>query len=156
VRNNTITNAGANVSGSGIRVVNANTGSLNGLITFNTVSNVGLDYGIFADSAGGNTLGQGLMQVGVTSNNVSVLSTSLDGIRVQARQSNTVCGRVTGNTATAGAGFFGVFVRQAVPGVFNLEGGTAQLAANNPAATTGSTGTITTVGAGACTQIPAP
>jgi hypothetical protein len=69
-----------------------------------------------------------------------------------------VCGTISANTTdSGGAGFFGIFVRQANSAVFDLEGwsgtGTPQnfVATQNPGAlTAGSSGTITGVPAGTC------
>ena len=96
------------------------------------------------------------LRLKLTNNNVSVLSGALDAIRVQARHTSTVCSRISGNTTnTGGTGFFGLYVRQANTATFNLEDGTGDLAANNPAAiTTGFTGTITNVAANFCGSIP--
>ena len=81
---------------------------------------------------------------------------ALDDIRVQARNYNSICAKITGNdTAFGGAGYFGIFARQANTAVFNLEGGSGTLASNNPlAGSTYSSGTITSVGANSCGSIP--
>jgi hypothetical protein len=124
VRNNVVVNAGTG-SGWGIRVFNSGNSSLHARIESNVVSNVALDHGILVESSGGTTPGQGLMHVAVLSNNASVLSSALDAIRVQARATNTVCARISGNTTNAGGtigGFYGLYLRQANTAVFNLEG----------------------------------
>jgi hypothetical protein len=155
-------------SGFGIRVFNSSNSSLYANVSNNTVSNVALDYGILVESSGGTTAGQGVVQVAVTGNNASVLSGALDAIRVQARNTNTVCGRISTNTTNAGGtGFVGLFVRQANTAVFNLEGLTlgSQTAATtqtyvgtqNPAASTvGATAAtnFTGVAANSCNLIP--
>jgi hypothetical protein len=167
VTGNSVTNAGAGFSGFGIRVINNAQAAVGARIDNNTVSNVGVDYGIFADSFGAAVVppaGQGALKIGVTNNNVSVLSGALDAIRVQARNNNSVCARITGNATNAGgAGNFGIFVRQANAATFNLEGlaAGAQSAAttqtfvqsqNPAAATVGATATtsFTGVASGFC------
>lgn len=125
VQNNQVTNAGAGVSGFGIRVFQSLNSHLRANVRGNTVSNVGLDYGILAEASGGSSpgAGQALLEVAVTGNNASVLSGALDAIRVQSRNVNTACARISGNTTNSGgSGFFGLFVRQANTAVFNLEG----------------------------------
>jgi hypothetical protein len=97
------------------------------------------------------------MDVGVTNNSVSVLSGALDAIRVQARNTNTVCARVNTNTTSAGGtGFQGIFVRQANTAVFDLEGLTgtvdSYVAAQNPsAASVGSSVATSFTTIGSCT-----
>lgn len=166
VTNNTVVNAGAGVSGYGIRVFSngsASPGStsIKADVSSNTVSNVGLDYGILCEASG--TSFSSTLILKLTNNNVSVLSGALDAMRVQARNTSTVCARISGNTTSAGgagggtcgADFCGLFVRQANTATFNLEGGTGALATNNPgAATISTTGTITTVAANFCGTIP--
>jgi LPXTG-site transpeptidase (sortase) family protein len=158
VQNDNISNGGLN-SGSGIRVFNSNLASMQVNVKGNKVRGVSLDYGILAESSG-TTLapdsGRGLASFGVTNNDVIVGSMALDDIRVQARNYNSVCARITGNdTAFGGTDFFGIFTRQANTAVFNLESGSENLAANNPlAGSIGTIGTITTVGANSCGSIP--
>lgn len=159
VTENTVLNRGVGASGFGIRVVSngsASPGSttITADVSNNTVSNVGLDYGIVAEASG--TSFSSTLNVKLTNNSVSVLSGALDCIRVQARNTSTVCARISGNTTNAGGtGFVGIYVRQANTATFNLEGGTGSLAANNPgAATTGFTGTINNVAANFCGSIP--
>lgn len=143
-------------NGFGIRVFNSNLAQIQATVSGNTVKNVTTDYGILAESSGTVSApsgSHGRLDVQISGNNTDVGSGALDSIRAQARNFNTVCARVSANTTDAGgAGFFGIFVRQANSALFNLEGGTAALAANNPsAASTGFTGTITTVAANTCT-----
>ncbi|MCC6283667.1 MAG: cadherin-like domain-containing protein [Saprospiraceae bacterium] len=166
VRNNIVINRGAGFSGFGIRVI-SNGSAAPGATTITTevsnniVRNVGLDYGLIAEASG--TSAASLLEIKVTGNNVSVLSSALDAIRVQSRQTSTICARISGNTtslggvggATCGPDFCGLMLRQANTAVFNLEGGTSSLAVNNPAAASSSfLGTITTVAANFCGVIP--
>ena len=156
VQNDDVSIPASASNGFGIRAFNSNLASMQVLIDNNIVRGVNTDYGILAESSGAASPG-GVAAFGVTNNNVIVNSGAIDDIRLQARNFNTICGRVTGNdTATGGAGFFGIFVRQANSAVFNLEGGTALLGVNNPlAGSTSFAGTITTVAANACSTIPA-
>jgi hypothetical protein len=122
VKNNIVINAGAGISGFGIRVFNSNLGSMNVNVANNTVSNVGLDYGILCESSGAASPG-GLLAVALTGNTSNVLAGALDAMRVQARNSNQICAKVSGNSSTsAGTGFVGLTVRQANTAVFSLEG----------------------------------
>jgi hypothetical protein len=160
VDGNDVVNAGG--SGIGIRLVQFGASSIAARVNGNTVSNVGLDFGILADAGGATALAPGAVYVAVTNNIVSVLGTALDAIRVQSRNANQVCAVVSGNTTNVGgAGFFGLFARQAGTSVFQLEGLTAGpqsaaaaiafLAGANPtAASVGATGTFTGVAAGTC------
>ncbi|MET0398923.1 MAG: cadherin-like domain-containing protein [Longimicrobiaceae bacterium] len=170
VRNNTIVNAGAGVSGFGIRVFQSSNSTLRANVSGNSVSNVGLDYGILAEGSGSLApgAGQARLDVALTGNSASVLSGALDAIRVQARNANTVCARIAGNTTnTGGSGAFGLFARQANTATFNLEGLAAgaqtaaatqtYLSGQNPAAATvGTTATtsFTGVAANSC-NVPA-
>ncbi|MGH3767415.1 MAG: hypothetical protein ACRDTX_20055 [Pseudonocardiaceae bacterium] len=160
VRNNTVVNAGAGQSGSGITVSQAVNAILRANVSGNTVSNVGLDFGIEVD--GGSSSNPSLnphavpTDVALTGNNVSVLPGALDAIRAQARNLDTMCARISANTTSAGGtGFFGLFVRQAQTAVFNLEGLSGAvntyLTAQNPgAATVGGAGTISSAPANSC------
>jgi len=175
VRNNSVTNAGAGVSGGGINVFQNSYSSIRANVTGNTVSNVGRDYGILAQAALNGTdttpptAGQAVLQVAVTNNHSSVLSGALDAIRVEARAGATACARVTGNTTNGGgSSFYGLYLRQAaganlLHGVFQLEGlaggaqsasaAQASAASQNPnAATVGAiaTDSFTGVAAGSC------
>src|SRR5581483_5433000 len=154
VANNTVYNAGAGVSGFGIRVAESSNSAINTLVTGNTVSNVGLDYGIYADAGSGSGAG-GTLNVGVTSNNVSVLAGASDASRVQSRTVNTVCARVSSNTTNAGgAGFFGLYGNQANTSTFELEGltGGTQSAANAQASLQSQNASAASVGAAASTS----
>ncbi len=158
IQNDNISNGGLN-SGSGIRVFNSNLASMQVNVKGNKVRGVTLDYGILAESSG-TTLapgsGRGAASFGVANNDVIVGTMALDDIRVQARNFNSVCARITGNdTAVGGTDYFGIFTRQANSAVFSLEGGVANLSGNNPlAGSTGAYGTISTVGANSCGSIP--
>ena len=158
IQNDDISNGGHN-SGSGIRALNSNLSSMQVHIKGNKIRGVSLDFGILAESSG-TTLapgsGRGAASFGITNNDVSVGPMALDDIRVQARNYNSICAKITGNdTAFGGAGYFGIFARQANTAVFSLEGGSGNLASNNPlAGSTYSSGTITSVGANSCGSIP--
>ncbi|HEX9987952.1 MAG TPA: Ig-like domain-containing protein [Chloroflexia bacterium] len=159
VQNDDVSIPSGTSNGFGIRVFNSNFASMSVNVTGNRVRGINTDYGILAESSG--TLaapasGRGLLAIGVINNDVRVGSNAIDDIRLQARNFNSICARVTGNdTGTGGTGFVGLFLRQVNSAVFNLEGGTGNLAANNPAAdTTGFTGVITTVANGTCNTIP--
>ncbi|HST28884.1 MAG TPA: Ig-like domain-containing protein, partial [Rudaea sp.] len=166
VSNNIVHNAGYTFAGSGIRLFPANGNSVWKVrVDGNTVDNVGQDYGIFVGAGEQSGTGADVVQAGVLNNTVSVLGVSgpnfgaLDAIRVQARVNGSMCARISGNNATPGAstGFFGIYTRQANAATYNLEGGTGGLAGNNPAtaaASIGTAGTINTVAAGFCSQIP--
>lgn len=172
ITNNTIFGAGAAAVGGGIRVFPAGvTGSLWKVrVDGNTLSNIGAGYGIFVGSGEQAGTGDSDVQAGVINNNVSVLSTAFDAIRVQSRVNSTMCARITGNTGVqtasgncannlAGTGFCGIQVRQANASTFSLEGGgsNAQILTNNPGtalAAIAFAGTITTVAANSCNQIP--
>jgi hypothetical protein len=124
------------------------------------VKGVNTDYGILAEASGAGVANasNGKLQVGITNNNVDVQAGALDAIRAQARNFNSVCAKITGNTTdSGGTGFFGIFVRQANSAVFQLDGAqgsasaTAYLAAANPLAPTRSeAGTITLSPANTC------
>ena len=168
VKNNVVINAGAGVSGFGIRVFNSNLGTMNVNVANNTVSNVGLDYGILCESSGAASPG-GLLAVALTGNTSNVLAGALDALRVQARNFNLVCATVSGNISTsAGSGFVGLTVRQANSAVFNLEGlaagaqsaatTEAYVASQNPGVTDGVLGLAATnftgVSGGSCGITP--
>lgn len=154
VRSNTVTNTGG--SGFGIRVFQSALSSVRANVDGNAVSNVGFDYGILAEASGGTLAGQGRMDLALTNNSSSVLSSALDAIRVQVRNTNTLCARVSGNTTDTGGDFsYGLYLRQAnTTSTFNLEGLTSGLqtaattqsyaASQNPGAA--SVGTIASVG----------
>lgn len=150
IKNNTVYNAGTGFSGHGIQIFSSGT-SAPGLttiiatVTGNTVSNVGLDFGIRCEASG--TAAASILKLRLSGNNVSVLSTALDAIRVTSRLTSTVCAIISGNTTNSGGtGFVGLFVRQANTAVFQLEGlaagsqtaATTQtyVVAQNPAAAT--------------------
>ncbi|MEX1103137.1 MAG: hypothetical protein WED87_02735, partial [Dehalococcoidia bacterium] len=162
VLDNTVVNAGG--SGIGVRVFQFGGSTVVANVSGNSVSNVGLDFGILADAGGATAPGTGALHIRVTNNSVSVLGGALDAIRVQSRNSNRVCSVISGNTTnTGGAGFFGLFVRQAAASLFEVEGlalgpqpsatAISFLMTNNPgAASVGGTGTFTGVAPGACLE----
>ena len=165
VSNNTVINDGTVAAGAsngfGIRIFNSNLAQIRAKVIGNTVKNVSADYGILAESSGTAappTAPHGRLDVDLESNTVTSMgSLALDAIRVQARNFSTLCAKIASNTAPAGgAGFFGIFVRQANTGVFDLDGwngvGTpeAYVLAQNAGSTTGSAGTITGVAANTC------
>jgi hypothetical protein len=129
VRNNMVVNAGAGVSGFGIRVFQSSSCSIRANVNNNTVSNVGLDYGLLVES-GGSAGSNGRVDAAVTNNNVSVLAGALDAIRTQARNASTMCARISANTTNhpndagcdAGSTFCGLVIRQANTAAFSLEG----------------------------------
>jgi VCBS repeat-containing protein len=154
-------------NGFGIRVFNSNLAQIRAKVTGNTVRNVNADYGILAESSGtaaAPTAPHGRLDVEISSNNVNVNAGALDAIRAQARNFNTLCGKIASNTTLGGgAGFFGIFIRQANSAVFDLDGWNgvglpeAYVLTQNPTATTaGSAGTITGVAPNTCnfTGIP--
>jgi len=176
VKNNICTGTGVGGNQFGIRVFNSGTsalgqGTINVNVANNTVSNIDNAYPIFGESSNSSGSG-GLLKMAVTGNNASVVAggTALDAIRVQARNTSTVCAKVSGNTTNAGGpGFYGLQVRRANTSTFNLEGLTAgaqteptvhnYLVSQNPAAATVSsdgtvTGTITGVANGSCGITP--
>ena len=179
VTNNTVYNAGAGQSGFGIRLFNQGYGTMNANVSNNTVNNVGLDYGIFAEvsSNSGTANATGSSSIAMLDNTANVLSGALDAIRLQARGRSTMCASISGNASTtSGSGFFGLEIRQAAQTIgttyqatFDLEGLTSglqtnhativsYLASQNPAVTDGvdeihSAG-ITGVPTGSCSSIP--
>ncbi|MEW6127682.1 MAG: Ig-like domain-containing protein, partial [Acidobacteriota bacterium] len=159
VRNNKIINRGAGFSGNGIDVFQDLLSAINIRVDANTVSNVGLDFGLRVQANGDAANSGGAVQAAVTNNNVSVLPGAIDAIRVRSRRQTTLCARITGNTTSAGgSGFFGLFVAQSDTSTLNLEGGTSNLATNNPGiapANISTSGTINTVTANFCSGIPA-
>ncbi len=177
VTNNRVHNAGAGFSGFGIRVFNSNLSNMAARVQNNTVTNVGFDFGLLAESSGLAVAvgGRGLLRTNVSGNNVTTLNGALDAMRIQARNTNAVCVQAFGTAATsnsssgAGTGFFRVFARQANTAVFNVEGlaAGAQTAAtyetfleaanpsiNPPFISVASPGTFTGVSAGACGTLP--
>jgi len=143
VRGNTVVNAGAGVSGFGIRVFNQGYGTIAANIAGNNVSNVGLDYGLLveASSNSGTANAPCTNIVGVTGNTVNVLSGALDAIRLQARGRGVISARINSNVSSGGGtGFRGLEIRQAnqtIPAggtvytaTFNLEGLTTGLQNN--------------------------
>jgi hypothetical protein len=176
VKNNVCTGTGVGGNQVGIRVFNSGTsavgqGTINANVANNTVTNIDNAYGIMGESSNSSGSG-GQLKIAVTGNNVSVASggTALDSIRVQARNTSSVCAKVSGNTTNSGGpGFYGIQVRQANTSTFDLEGLTTGpqveptvhnfLVAQNPAAATVSsdgsvTGTITGVAVGSCGITP--
>jgi Bacterial Ig domain/Bacterial cadherin-like domain len=176
VKNNICTGTGVGGNQFGIRVFNSGTsalgqGTLNVNVAGNTVSNIDNAYPIFGESSNSSGSG-GSLTIGVTGNTASVVGggTALDSIRVQARNTSTVCAKVSGNTTNSGGpGFYGIQLRQANTSTFSLEGLTAGpqveptvhnfLVTQNPAAATVSsdgtvTGTITGVATNSCGITP--
>ncbi|MDG4550387.1 MAG: Ig-like domain-containing protein [Candidatus Contendobacter sp.] len=91
-------------------------------IANNTVSNAALDFGIEVRANGDAAAAGGNVQAGVTSNNVTVLSTAIDSIRVRSRRQATMCTDVSSNTAgPGGTGFFGIESVRSDSSTFNLE-----------------------------------
>jgi hypothetical protein len=170
ISNNTVINDGTVAAGSsngfGIRVFNSNLAQIRAKVLNNTVKNVSADYGILAESSGATAApsgSQGRLDVDVESNNVTVGSLALDAIRVQARNFNTACSKIVSNVAPAGgAGFFGIFIRQANSATHLLDGwngvGTPQayVLSQNAGSTTGSAGTITGAASGTCSFVGVP
>lgn len=153
VSGNTVRNAGIG-SGHGIQAFQDLQSTLRASINANTVSNVALDFGLRAEAAGDPGGAGGSMQVGVTNNNVSVLGTALDAIRVRVRRQAVLCSDIRSNTTNAGgSGFFGLFTNQANTSTFSVEGlalgaqtaATTQtyLVGQNPAAATLSATAVT-------------
>ena len=176
VKNNICTGTGVGGNQVGIRVFNSGTsalgqGTINANVSNNTVSNIDNAYPIMGESSNSSGSG-GQLKIAVTGNNASVVAggTALDSIRVQARNTSTVCAKVSGNTTNSGGpGFYGIQVRQANTSTFDLEGLTIgpqveptvhnYLVSQNPAAATVSsdgtvTGTITGVATGSCGITP--
>jgi hypothetical protein len=140
VRGNTVRNAGAGLSGFGIRVFNQGYGTLAANVSGNNISNVGLDYGMLieASSNSGTAAAPCTNIVGVTGNSVNVLAGALDAIRLQARGRGVISARINGNSSSGGGtGFRGLEIRQAnqtIPAggtvytaIFHLEGLTTGL-----------------------------
>src|SRR6202035_2847533 len=176
VKNNICTGTGVGGNQVGIRVFNSGTsalgqGTINANVSNNTVSNIDNAYPIMGESSNSSGSG-GQLKIAVTGNNASVVAggTALDSIRVQARNTSTVCAKVSGNTTNSGGpGFYGIQVRQANTSTFDLEALTIgpqveptvhnYLVSQNPAAATVSsdgtvTGTITGVATGSCGITP--
>ena len=174
VKSNVVTGTGSGGNQFGIRVFNSGSsatgsGFIHVNVSNNTVSQIDNAYGILVESSG-STGSPGRVEASVIGNNVSVVGTALDCIRVQSRNNHTVCAKVSGNiTNSGGSGFYGIQIRQANTSTFSLEGLTTgpqteptvhnYLVTQNPAAATVSsdgsvTGTITGVPAGTCSNIP--
>jgi hypothetical protein len=178
---NTIINAGSGFSGDGIRIFQSDSGTLNARVSGNTVKNVGFDFGIDAtDNGSGTGTSTGKLNVGIFNNDVSVLSTAINAIRVRGRRDTTTCTSIATNTATTNGGGNALSLSQATqtspillpasvykleivppPPLGTLTDAQAQSAATsrNPAAVGveafSSSGTgITGVAVGACTAIP--
>jgi hypothetical protein len=156
VTSNTVRNAGTG-SGHGIQVFQDLTSTLRVNVDSNTVSNVALDFGIRVEAAGDPAAVSpaGSLQAGVTNNNVSVLSTALDAIRVRSRRTTTLCADIRSNTTNAGgSGFFGLFTNQANTSTFSVEGLTsgAQTAATTQTYLIGQNPAAATVSATAATN----
>jgi hypothetical protein len=141
VRANTIRNGGAGLSGFGIPVFNQGYGTIAANVAGNTVSNVGLDYGLLveASSNSGTANATCTNTVGVTGNTVNVLAGALDAIRLQARGRGVINARINNNVSSGGgSGFRGLEIRQAnqtisaviYTATFNLEGLTTGLQNN--------------------------
>lgn len=174
VKNNIVTGTGAGGNQFGIRVFESGSsatgsGFIYANVSGNTVSQIDNAYGILVESSG-STGNPGMVQASVLNNNVSVVGTALDCIRMQARNNHVMCAKISGNTTNSGGvGFYGIQLRQANTSTLRLEGLTAgaqteptvhnYLVTQNPAAATISndgsvTGTITGVAAGFCSSIP--
>ena len=165
VSSNTITHPATALNSAIIAFPSSTTGqvaSASITIDHNTVtenSTNGVSRGIFVDTPDNNTTPS--FTANVTNNTVSVTDNiaGLQGIGLQARR-GTGCFKVQNNTVTfpngAPAGVVGIRVRQAAPGVANLEQGSSSgtaatvLAANNPGATTEIIGTVNVVANGTC------
>ncbi|MCE7951009.1 MAG: Ig-like domain repeat protein [Xanthomonadales bacterium PRO7] len=173
VKNNTVIGTGVGGNQYGIRLFNSGSsvvgfGTMNVNVAGNNVSKVDNAYPILGEASGSTGTG-GTLKIAVTGNtaNVAAGGTGLDSIRLQARNTSSICAQVSGNTTDAGGpGFFGMQVRQANTGVFNLEGLTVgpqvdptvrnYVISQNPGATTvGATiGTITGVANASCGITP--
>ena len=165
---NTINMAGAGSNGTGIRLFQQDSSTLDSKVDTNTITNLGLDYGIDAtDNGSGTTSSTGHLNVGVTNNNVSVLDTAIDAIHVRGRRDTTTCARITGNTATTSGGGSALQISQANTSTYDLEVSSpgaltapqaaAAMTALNPAAVgvdAAAAVGFTGVAAGACTNIP--
>ncbi len=178
VKNNTLTGIGAGVNGNqvGLRIFNSGSlalgfATMNVNVAGNTVNAIDGAYPILAESSGTTTGSGGALKIALTGNTANVAApgaiTSVDAIRVQARNASSICARISGNTTnTGGNGFYGMQVRQANTSVFNMEGltGGAQtdptvrnyvIAQNPAAASVGATmGTLTGVPANSCGITP--
>ncbi len=131
VDNNIVTGTGVDGNQVGIRVFNSGSsvvgfGTLNVNVSGNNVTAIDNAYPILGEASGSTGVG-GTLKLAVTNNTANVAApgviTSLDAIRVQARNTSTVCAKISGNTTNAGGlGFYGLQIRQANTGVFNLEG----------------------------------
>jgi hypothetical protein len=121
VKNNTVVNtfvsAGAS-NGFGVRVFQSLNATVSARVESNNVSEVSTDYGILAEASGGS----GTMKISMINNTSNTRPGALDAIRIQARDSNTVCARFSGNTVTTAGTGFGLAARQANTAVFKLEG----------------------------------
>ncbi len=166
VQSNTVRNAGTG-SGHGIQIFQDLTSTLRTNVNANAVSNVALDFGLRVEGAGDPNGAGGSIQAGVTNNNISVLASALDSIRVRSRRLIALCSEIRANTTNAGGtGFVGLFANQSNTSTFSIEGLAlgAQTAAaaqtyligqNPAAATVSATGAVanpfTGVAAGTCT-----
>lgn len=124
VASNTVRHAGSG-SGHGIQAFQDLQSTMRANIDANTVSNVALDFGLRVEAAGDPAGAGGNVQVGLTNNNVSVLSSALDALRVRARRQAVLCSDIRGNTTNAGGtagGFFGLFTNQSNTATFSVEG----------------------------------
>ncbi len=166
VQSNTVRNAGTG-SGHGIQIFQDLTSTLRTNVNANAVSNVALDFGLRVEGAGDPNGAGGSIQAGVTNNNISVLASALDSIRVRSRRQIALCSEIRANTTNAGGtGFVGLFANQSNTSTFSIEGLAlgAQTAAaaqtyligqNPAAATVSATGAVanpfTGVATGTCT-----
>lgn len=122
VQSNTVRNAETG-SGHGIQIFQDLTSTLRTNVNANSISNVALDFGLRVEGAGDPNGAGGSIQAGVTNNNVSVLPSALDSIRVRSRRQIALCSEIRANTTNVGgSGFFGIFTNQANTSTFSIEG----------------------------------
>jgi hypothetical protein len=121
---NTFVSAGAS-NGFGIRVFQSLNSTLSARVEQNNVSEISTDYGILAEASGdtdGAANGRGTLKIAMVNNTSNIRPGGLDGIRIQARNTNLGCARFSGNTVTTAGTGFGLAARQADTATFNLEG----------------------------------
>lgn len=110
VKNNTIVkdnlssdpNGGA--SGTGVRVFQQDSAKMFVRVEGNSISKVGLDFGIDVTDNGNVNGSTGAVNVAVVNNNASVKNTAINAIRVRGRRDTNTCASITGNTATTNGG----------------------------------------------------
>lgn len=122
IKNNDVINGGTGLSGHGIQVFQQDSATIRANIDGNRVSNVGLDNGITV-TANGSGIGPstGRVEVGITNNDSSILSTAINAIRVRARRDTVLIAEIAGNTATTNGGGFAINASQANTAQFQLE-----------------------------------